>query len=140
MPWKNKLNRVIKALKKLLNLERNQGTQEYLNKLSATSEINYSLWKAIKDCNDRRYSTCLSRSRMKAWWEPEWRRKGRSIRFAPLQGFLNLICERLQRRKINYFWISLLPSWISLGFLLYQWSESENKISESKKRRRVMTL
>jgi flagellin-specific chaperone FliS len=35
---KNKLNRVIKALKNLLDLERNQRIQEYLSKLSATFE------------------------------------------------------------------------------------------------------
>jgi len=42
---KNKLNRAIKTLKNLLDMERNQGIQEYLSKLSATPEINYSLWK-----------------------------------------------------------------------------------------------
>jgi len=42
---KNKLNRAIKTLKNLLDMERNQGIQEYLSKLSATSEINYCLWK-----------------------------------------------------------------------------------------------
>jgi hypothetical protein len=36
----------IKAFKNLLNSERNQEIQEYLSKLSATLEINYSLWKA----------------------------------------------------------------------------------------------
>jgi hypothetical protein len=40
---KNKLNRAIKVLKNLL--ERNQRIQEYLNKLNATFEINYFLWK-----------------------------------------------------------------------------------------------
>jgi len=45
---KNKLSRSIKALKNLLDLERNQGIQEYLCKLSATFETNYSVWKATK--------------------------------------------------------------------------------------------
>jgi hypothetical protein len=45
---KNKLNQAIKALINLLDSERNQGIQEYLSKLSATSETNYSLWKATK--------------------------------------------------------------------------------------------
>jgi hypothetical protein len=44
----NKLNHAIKALKHLLNSKRNQEIHEYLNKLSVTSEINYSLWKVIK--------------------------------------------------------------------------------------------
>jgi len=47
---KNKLNRVIKALRNLLDMEKNQGIQKYLSNhiLSATSNTNYSLWKAAK--------------------------------------------------------------------------------------------
>jgi len=45
--YENKLNRALKALTNLLGSERNQ-IQEYLSKLSAASETNYSLWKATK--------------------------------------------------------------------------------------------
>jgi glycerol-3-phosphate dehydrogenase len=45
---KNKLNRAIKALKNLLDSEKNQEIQEYLSKLSAILETNYFLWKATK--------------------------------------------------------------------------------------------
>jgi len=41
---KTKLNRVIKAFKNLLELERNQGIQRYLSELSLII-TNYSLWK-----------------------------------------------------------------------------------------------
>jgi len=39
---KTKLNRIIKALRNLLELERNEKIQKYLNKLSITVAINYS--------------------------------------------------------------------------------------------------
>jgi len=45
---KNKLNRAIKTFKNLLNMKKNQEIQEYLSKLSATLETNYSLWKVRK--------------------------------------------------------------------------------------------
>jgi len=45
---KKKSNRAIKALKNLLDMERNREIQEYLSKVNVSSEINYSLWKAIK--------------------------------------------------------------------------------------------
>jgi len=43
-----KLNRIIKALKNLLDLERNQGIQKFLSKLTSAAATNYSLWKVIK--------------------------------------------------------------------------------------------
>jgi len=43
---KTKLNKAIKALKNLLETERNQGIQRYLSELSSSAETNYSLWKA----------------------------------------------------------------------------------------------
>jgi len=45
---KTKLNKAIKALKNLLETERNQGIQRYLSELSPSAETNYSLWKATK--------------------------------------------------------------------------------------------
>jgi len=45
---KTKLNKLIKALKNLLERERNQGIQRYLSELSPSAETNYSLWKATK--------------------------------------------------------------------------------------------
>jgi len=46
--FKNELNRAIKAFKYLLVMKRHQEIQEYLSKLSAIPETNYSLWKATK--------------------------------------------------------------------------------------------
>jgi len=43
-----KLKKAIKALKNLLETERNQGIQRYLSELSPSAEPNYSLWKATK--------------------------------------------------------------------------------------------
>ncbi|KMQ86445.1 reverse transcriptase [Lasius niger] len=45
---KAKLNKVTKSLRKMLNSERNQGIQEYLQNLSATQASDYTLWKATK--------------------------------------------------------------------------------------------
>lgn len=45
---KSKLNKVTKSLRKMLNSERNQGIQEYLQNLSATQASDYTLWKATK--------------------------------------------------------------------------------------------
>jgi len=45
---KTKLNRTIKALRNLLETERNQVIQRYLSDLSQSAENNYSLWKATK--------------------------------------------------------------------------------------------
>ncbi|XP_011063431.1 PREDICTED: RNA-directed DNA polymerase from mobile element jockey-like [Acromyrmex echinatior] len=45
---KTKLNRATKHLQKLLNYEKNQRTQEYLQNLGATQATDYSLWKATK--------------------------------------------------------------------------------------------
>jgi len=45
---KTKLNKTIKALKNLLETERNQGIQRYLSELNPSAETNYSLWKATK--------------------------------------------------------------------------------------------
>lgn len=45
---KNKLNRLIKDLKRYLDTERNLGVQNYLQQLNATKASNYSLWKATK--------------------------------------------------------------------------------------------
>jgi len=42
-------------------MERSQGMQEYLSKLSATSETNYFLWKATERL--KRHNTRLLRSR-----------------------------------------------------------------------------
>jgi hypothetical protein len=55
---KTKLNQAIKALKNLLNLERNQAIQEYLSKLSATAAT--ALYrKPLRDYNNSRYNTRL---------------------------------------------------------------------------------
>jgi len=59
---KNKLNRAIKTLEILLDMEKNQEIQKYLSKLNATPETNYSLWKAIKR-SDRRHNTIRRQSR-----------------------------------------------------------------------------
>jgi len=45
---KTQLNKVIKALKNLLEAERNQGIKRYLSELSPSAETNYPLWKATK--------------------------------------------------------------------------------------------
>jgi len=58
---KKSCNQILKDL----DIEKNQGIQEYLNKLSATLETNYSLWKA-KNISNRRYITRLSGSRTRA--------------------------------------------------------------------------
>jgi len=45
---KSRLNRAIKDLKRLLDAERNNGVQKYLQGLDATAASDYSLWKATR--------------------------------------------------------------------------------------------
>jgi len=45
---KAKLNKAIKALKNLLETERNQEIQKYLSELNPSAETNYTLWKTTK--------------------------------------------------------------------------------------------
>jgi len=78
---KNKLNRAIKALINLLDSERNQGIQEYLSKLSATSETNYSLWKATKKLKRPQTQYLPIRKQDGSWARSE--RQGRNSRISP---------------------------------------------------------
>ncbi|XP_076270438.1 pickpocket protein 28-like [Rhynchophorus ferrugineus] len=45
---KRKFNRAIKELRDLIQIEQNQGIQEYLENLTSTEATDYSLWKATK--------------------------------------------------------------------------------------------
>jgi hypothetical protein len=105
------------TLENLLDLEKNQGIQEYLSMLNATLETNYSVWKAAKSLNDRKYNTRLSESSTGAKSEEE---KAKTFATHLSKIFKPNPCKiTLQRRKTSYCLTTLLPPyWIPLEALL----------------------
>jgi len=110
---KNKLNRAIKTFKNLL--KKNQEIQEYLSKLSATLETNYSLWKARKRLKRPQTHHSPIRKQDGSWARSE-KEKAEKSSFSISLKLLSLIRGSFHKRKrIGYSLTTpLLPHWISL--------------------------
>jgi len=116
---KSKLNRAVKIFKYLLDLERNQ-IQKYLNRLSITSETNYSLWKTTKRLKQLQ---TISASRNRTIAGPKMKIIPKhSLRISPTfryisPRFLSLTRVRLHWRRKSCSWMTYFHNLIKSIFI-----------------------
>jgi len=88
-------------------MERNQKIQEYLSKLSATPETNYSLWKATKRLKQI-HTADTSPADQEAEREPETKNKRQKSLLNISLRFLSLYQGRLYKRKSISYSLTIL--------------------------------